>query len=264
MQKDSLIGEFGELKYDIHPGGSKVLLAFHGFGQDNTSLLPCIEKLKFKYTIYSFRHFFHGSVWNFKDKPLTKSLWEKIIRELLLKHRIDSFELLGFSLGAKVALNTLELFISKVHRVHLLAPDGIQTSVWYNLATYPGIFRYFFRSMIVQPKRFYSILHGLHRFRLVDNGLLRFAASQMNTASKRHRVYYSWVVYKRLNVDRGALIELMNTSQCEVTFWLGRYDKVIQRKGIESFAKQLNKKSLKILECGHSNLINKVALELKI
>ncbi|MEM9298302.1 MAG: alpha/beta hydrolase [Bacteroidota bacterium] len=262
MPKDSLIGEFGELKYHIHTGGSKVLLAFHGFGQDDTALLPCIEKLKFEYTVYSFRHFFHGSIWNFKDKPLTKGLWKKIIEELLSKHNIDSFELLGFSLGAKVALSTLELFVKKVRKVHLLAPDGIQTNVWYNLATYPSIFRYYFRSMIVQPKRFYSILNGLHRFHLVDNSLLRFAASQMDTASKRHRVYYSWIVYKKLNVNRYTLIELMNQSQCQVAFWLGRYDKVILRKGIESFANQLDKKSLRVLECGHSNLINKVALEL--
>lgn len=263
MSKDSLIGNFGELNYHIHLGGKKVLLAFHGFGQDHTALIPCIEQLQHEYTVYSFNHFFHGSIWNYKDQPLTKELWQKIINQLLIKHHIVSFDLIGFSLGAKIALATYEIFHGRVSKLHILAPDGIQTSVWYNLATYPIIFRRYFKSMIVQPKRFNSIVNGLNRLGLVDRGLLRFASNQMNTASRRHRVYYTWIVYKELKVDREALIEQMNRNHCEVIFWIGKYDKVILQKGIESFAKQLNNKLIKILESGHNELINKVAAELK-
>ncbi|MEM8567411.1 MAG: alpha/beta hydrolase [Bacteroidota bacterium] len=262
MQKSKVTGNFGELSYLIYPGGQKTLFAFHGFGQRATDLEPIIQKLRTEYTTYSFSHFFHGSSWHFRDTPLKLILWQEIINFVLKKHSIKTFDLLGFSLGAKVALASFELFPDKVKKMYLLAPDGIDTNVWYNLATYPNIFRRYFKSMIVHPKRFYSILNGLYRLGLLDKGLMRFAASQMNTASKRHRVYFSWVIYKDFKSSRPALAKLVNDHNCELNIWLGKYDRVILRKGIESFTKRIHGARVTILESGHNDLINKVAFEL--
>ncbi|MEM7107533.1 MAG: alpha/beta fold hydrolase [Bacteroidota bacterium] len=262
MQKGKVTGNFGELNYSIYPGGSKALFAFHGFGQKAGDLEPVIKQLRREYTTYSFNHFFHGSKWIFKNQPLKKLLWKDILKKVIQKHRIDTFDMLGFSLGAKIALTSFELFPDKVKKMHLLAPDGIETNIWYNLATYPSIFRRYFKSMIVHPKRFYSIINGLNQLGLVDKGLMRFATSQMDTASKRHRVYFSWIVYKDFKSPTASLTQRINERTCELNFWLGKYDRVISKKGIESFAQGLREVKLTTLDCGHNDLINKVAFAL--
>ena len=60
MKTSKISGYYGELNYSIHPGGGKILLAFHGFGQNNSALLPVIGALSNEYAIYAFNHFFHG------------------------------------------------------------------------------------------------------------------------------------------------------------------------------------------------------------
>ncbi|MEM9859221.1 MAG: alpha/beta hydrolase [Bacteroidota bacterium] len=262
MQKSKISGSFGELTYNIHQGGKEILLAFHGFGQNGEALLPLIQSLLPDYTIFSFNLFFHGSIWKLRDKPLEKNVWEEILNSFFTKHNIGTFTLLGFSLGAKISLVTYTLFPDRVSRMVLLAPDGISTNLWYNLATYPHFFRDYFKSMIVQPKRFYSILNALTRMNLVDRGLIRFAANQMNTASKRHKVYYSWVVYRRFQLSQKELILLANKSNCKFTFWLGTYDKVITKERIQSFAQKLPNSEVRVLDCGHNDLIQKAAYAL--
>jgi len=42
------------------------------------------------------------------------------------KEKIELFAVVGFSLGGKFALATLEAFTDKVTKVVLLAPDGIK------------------------------------------------------------------------------------------------------------------------------------------
>lgn len=100
--------------------GNRPLLMFHGYGQD-ASVFKHIEG-------YSIELFFHGnSIWNKGEEPLEKSEWKDIIDEFLNKNNITTFSVLGFSMGGKFALATLEAFPGRVKEIILLAPDGVQT-----------------------------------------------------------------------------------------------------------------------------------------
>ena len=81
--------------------------------------------------------------------------------------------------------------------------------------------------MINHPDRFLSISKTLHRFGIIDKSILRFAEYQMNTTEKRERVYYSWVVFRKLRFDIASLATLANQHAIPVTIIVGKYDKVI-------------------------------------
>jgi pimeloyl-ACP methyl ester carboxylesterase len=245
------------LHYAKAGNGSKHLLLFHGFGQDLNVFEYLTHSLAQEYTFYIFDLYFHGkSKWNKGEQTLEKQDWKEIIKIFLEENKIDNFSLTGFSLGGKFALATLEAFPNKTNEIFLIAPDGIHTSFWYSIATYPVAFRKLFRSMIFHPERFLSITKFLNKLRLADHGLIKFAEYQMNSEEKRSRVYYSWVVFRHFNFDLKKIASLINTHNIELTLIAGKYDKVIMPENMNRFLRLISNYRFEILESGHTGLIN--------
>jgi pimeloyl-ACP methyl ester carboxylesterase len=246
-----------KLYYNKYGSGEKSILLFHGFGQTHQMFQSWIEAFQNDYTLYAFDLYFHGeSVWASRE-PLEKSDWKNILEQFVRQEQLARFEVAGFSMGGKFALATLELFPERVEKMYLLAPDGIKTSFWYSLATYPIATRYFFKGMILHPNRLHSLAKMLRAFRLVDSGLLRFAEYQMNSEEKRRRVYCSWVYFRHLKFDLDKITSLLNQKEIPLTMMVGKFDKVIQAKNMEGFLFRIKNKEYKILEAGHNDLIAK-------
>lgn len=245
------------LHYVKAGNGKEPLLVFHGFGQDHTLYVPLLKSLSPRYTLYIIDLFFHGkSEWNEGERPLEKTTWASIVDVLLQDQRIDRFSILAYSLGGKFALATVEAFPTRIQKIFLLAPDGIKTSFWYSMATYPKIFRSIFKSMIFRHERFLWIAGKLNQSNLVDKGLIRFADYQMNSEAKRKRVYYSWVVFRRMSFDLKKVARLVNDNNIRLTMIVGKYDKVIRPENMSRLLKHVRNYKLEVLESGHTGLIH--------
>ncbi len=240
--------------------GKENLLLFHGFGQDHQAFKKLEGQLQEQYTIYAFDIFFHGqSQWNNGEQPLQKPFWKDLLTEFLTQHKIKSFSLLGFSMGGKFALASLEAFPEKTEHIILLAPDGIKTNFWYSLATYPTAFRHLFKSMINHPKRFKAVESFAVSVGLIDKGILRFAESQMDTPEKRERVYFAWVVFRHLKFEMKYIAKIINLNKVKITMIVGKYDKIITPKNMYRLLKELDDHKLEILETGHNGVIEESA-----
>jgi pimeloyl-ACP methyl ester carboxylesterase len=244
------------LSYQQSGQGEKALLLFHGFGQHHRAFAELSEALGQHYTLYAFDLFFHGnSQWNDGEIPLEKAMWKEIIEHFLNEPKIQKFSVLGFSLGGKFALATLELFPEQIEHIFLLAPDGVKTNFWYSLATYPLLLRQFFKSMILKPGRLHAITSMLHTLRVVDHGLLRFAESQMDTQEKRERVYYSWVVFRHLHFDMRKIAGLIKDHDILLTMIIGKHDKIITTRNMQWLLRHLHDYQLETLDTGHNGVI---------
>jgi len=235
----------------------KNLLLFHGFGQDHQAFRKIEDSLKTSYTIFSFDIFFHGlSQWKKGEEPLEKIFWKELLSEFLRENEIESFSLLGFSMGGKFVFASLEAFPERTERIFLLAPDGIKTNFWYSLATYPIAFRSIFKSMIELPQRFKAIENFAVRVRLIDKGIVRFIESQMDTSEKRSRVYHSWVVFRHLKFDMATIASMINSNTINTTVLVGKYDKIITAGNMALLLNKLDTYTFEILETGHNGLIH--------
>ena len=244
------------LAYQQSGNGTEPLLLFHGFGQNHSAFAPLFDSLTKYYTFYSFDLFFHGhSQWPFGERPLSKEFWHDMLSQFLLENKIGKFSLLGFSLGAKFALASFEAFPSRVNKVYLIAPDGIRTSTWYSLATYPIVLRALFKSMIARPGLFSSIAKMARTLNLIDKKVLRFGESQMQTEENRSRVYYSWVVFRHLHFDQRKLAALLNSNRVFVTILIGQFDTIITAENMQGFITKVPQATLQILSTGHNGLI---------
>ncbi len=251
------------LHYGKAGAGLVPVLMFHGFGQHHRVFESWVEALGHQYTLYSFDLFFHGqSHWHSRE-ALEKTDWQEIMTLFFKQESITDFELVGFSMGGKFALATLELFPTKVKKITLLAPDGIKASFWYRLATYPVATRYLFKTMISHPGRLRALAYITRALRLVDTRLLRFAEHQMSTEEKRNRVYQSWVYFRHLQFNQNNIAGIINRNRISFTLWMGRHDHVIRERDMEPFLKLIEEKEFRILNAGHYDLITRVAAAIK-
>ncbi|MEJ7646713.1 MAG: alpha/beta hydrolase [Chryseolinea sp.] len=244
------------LHYEVVGTGNKPLLLFHGFGQDRSIFKNLVLPLSTHYTIYSFDLFFHGhSVWLQGDRPLEKSTWREFIIKFTTAEKLNEFSIAGFSLGARFALATFELFPAMTAKIFLLAPDGIHENVWYRVATQSYIARRFFKGMVYDYTRFVKVLEMLRKSGLVNEKLAQFAGHQMNSEFRRKRVYYSWVVFRKLKFNKKKLADLFNTQHTPVIIILGKYDHVIRPEDLEGFLNSLQTVRKEIVPTGHHGLI---------
>jgi pimeloyl-ACP methyl ester carboxylesterase len=247
------------LGYTKSGTGSENLLLFHGFGQDHSIFNTTIPTISERFTIYSFDLFFHGkSKWLLDETPLSKQRWTEIIGQFLDENKMSNFSLAGFSLGGKFVFATLEAFPAKIKSIFLLAPDGVKTSLWYSLATYPIALRSLFKSMILKPHRFGWVAKLANALGLVDKGIIRFAQAQMDTEEKRGRVYYSWVVFRLLKFDMAEIADLINSNKIRLTIIIGKFDKIITAKNMNGLTRLVNERELKILDSGHNGLVGQL------
>lgn len=238
--------------------GKKNLILFHGFGQDHRVFQNWVSALHDEYTCYAFDLYFHGSsAWPGRN-ALEKEDWQKIMQQFLEQEGITQFAIAGFSMGGKFALATYESFHHQITDLILLAPDGIKTSFWYSLATYPIAIRLLFKSMILYPNRLYRVTKLLRKLHLMDAGLLRFAESQMNTEEKRRRVYFSWVYFRHLKFNTDQIADLINQHEINFTLITGKHDKVITTQNMAGFLKRIKRKQALEIKSGHNDLIDRV------
>lgn len=253
-----------DLHYGLYPGGPNTLLAFHGFGQTQQYYSSLAASLQKDYTVYSFDLFYHGrSHWPDSDHPLTKTFWKEMLDTFLKEQHIDRFSLVGFSLGGKFVLTTLESFPERTTEIMFIAPDGIRTSFWYSFATYPGWARRYFRKVVEEPESLFRLMNLFRRLQIVDAGILRFAEYQMGARHQRERVYNIWVMSRHLSFKMSEIARLINRHGIKVKMFLGRYDKLMTQRNMQNLLRHLKQYDLEVLERGHSMLIDDVARYLK-
>lgn len=256
MTKQLLELEQAKLYFTKTGTGERTLIAFHGFGQSSQVFHELAASLSGSYTVYLVDIFFHGnSEWGSDEQPLEKTFWNRLMKKFLDEQSIATFSALGFSMGGKFVLATLEAFPNRIKEIFLLAPDGIKTSMWYSLATYPVALRNLFKSMIKRPQRFNAIATFALRIGLIDKGILRFVESQMDTEEKRKRVYYSWVVFRYLTFSMDRIATLFNQYNIELVMILGKFDKVITPKNMNALLHQVKNHQLEIPDTGHNGVI---------
>jgi pimeloyl-ACP methyl ester carboxylesterase len=249
------------LFYERYGTGKKTMLLFHGFAQDHSAFSELVSTLDSEYTFYSFDLFFHGkSRWIQSQHPIEKHDWLLFLENFMKKEGIQSYSALGFSIGARLALVTAELFPKLISEVILVAPDGVRTNFWYGLATHSRLTRRVFKSLIHHPKRFHNILSAVTSAGLLKPQVAKFAATQMESVEQRSRVYSTWVALRKLKVDWETLA---TASVQRFTVILGNRDRIITLRSLQPVLSKLPRCTVVILNAGHGQLLKNLPRELE-
>lgn len=256
--------DFGRsrLAYRTFGSGRAVLLAFHGFGQSSQSYEPVGQLIGDQFTVLAIDHFHHGISQYGDGQLLTKTSWQRLIGAFLKAQNINRFSLMGFSLGGRFALATVEAFADRLDQLILIAPDGITRSLWYRLATGSGVGRWLFRFVLRHLSMFNWIGHSLTRIRLLNRTAMRFAEISLGTPEQRRLVYQTWTQFRFITPDLETVSARLNHESIRVRFFTGAFDRIVPGHYVLPLTKRLQRYELTVLKTGHNHLIEMTAGQL--
>lgn len=235
--------------------GNKVVIWFHGFGQQHQVFDKILNSLQGDYTHYSFDLFFHGNSRWVSDSPIARKDLHELFQQFLTEHNIISFSVVAFSIGCRFAFALTERFPDRIQNLVLLAPDGIQFRFWYWLATYPAFSRKIFQRIVTRPTFWHRLLSFLEITHLIDKKLLRFAQRQMDGQQKREQVYNTWVNFRHLETNARALSRLAIANRFSLTLIAGSRDRLVPASLVEKLKRSIPTAQLHVFDTNHNDLI---------
>lgn len=256
-------GEF-KLEYFTYGTGAIPLLAFHGFGRHASDFKVFEELYGEKYTMYAFNLFHHGNSAYPKERveqnTFTKSEFTHLFSHFFESQNINQLAVMGYSLGGKIALMFTEIFPEKVKSLWLFAPDGIKKNFWYFVASNTAVGRSVYKYFLENPKLFFSMVNGMHKTKIINDKIKKFAMNNMNEKEKRELVYKVWLTFKDTNPNIKLCIQNIMKFNIPVYQFFGKNDKVIKPKLGHWFSSKINQKeNLHVLQAGHTLLTTKTA-----
>lgn len=243
--------EFGE--------GRSVVFAMHGFGREAEDFRPFIPMLREDERIVAINLFQHAqSKWP-NNRTLLESLSPeehvKVVSAFAKHLNIQTFSLLGYSLGGKVALMTFELMPEQVDRVLLIAPDGLKINLFYRFLVNTSLGRALYKQVMNKPAVLFKTADFAKSAGIINGKLHRFVYVHMDTFEKRKLVYETWLIYRHFVPDLKKIAQHANRKKVHFKMILGTHDSVIKVKDGKRFAALLNQEgSLTELTTGHQLL----------
>lgn len=237
--------------------GEKLLLCFHGFGEEAGSFMSLALRLQHQYTIIAMDLPLHGQTnWNEGLRCTTADIVHMIDKVPALHNR--SFSLAGFSMGGRVALAVYEQIPRRVQQLVLLAPDGLKTNFWYWLATQTAIGNRLFRHLMKNPEPFFAVTGMLKNMHMINMGVYHYVTQYLKQEDMRSRLYNIWTTMRKIRPRSAIIQSLISGHKTPVVFIYGRYDRVIRYTTGLAFKKRAGDCcTLHILPCGHRVLQEK-------
>jgi pimeloyl-ACP methyl ester carboxylesterase len=259
--------EHGKLFYNKTGNGgvkNKTLLLFHGVGQDHTIFNSLVRHVQDAYSCYTFDLFFHGqSEWKGPDTPLTKQEWKKSLNRFFEQERIDSFDVLGYSIGGRLALATVEAFPEKTDNLYMIAGEGLRKSFWYSWATHPVFGQRLFRRITKNPSLLITILKVAQSIRIIPATTVALAITQLKSSEKRMQVYGAWILLSKLEVNASVLNATAEQYGVTLHFLFGAIDEIMSPSHAKAIQKQIPRARIDVVNTSHAGLIRNLSNYLK-
>jgi len=247
------------IHYSSWGSGSRILFAFHGYGESAASFAFLERSLGRDFTIIALDMPFHGETeWQepqlFFDPRDLVALLESIAAGF--SHRMPlQWDLLGYSMGGRVALQILGLAPQRIGRLVLLAPDGLFVNPWYALATRTAAGNRFFRWTMKRPAWLFLLMRTGNRLGLVNPSLYKFAAHYIDDDAVRDALYTRWTVMRGFRPRLGLIAGLIREQEIPVVLLYGSYDRIIRSRRAEPFLRRITPFGrLELLPAGHALL----------
>ncbi|HLO72097.1 MAG TPA: alpha/beta hydrolase [Flavipsychrobacter sp.] len=232
--------------------GSKLLLAFHGYGNSADMFMPFAAHLS-EYTIVSIDLPHHGnSSWP-ESLHLTEQHLTDLVLQLFQQYSCDSISLMGYSMGGRVCLKIAELMPDKIDKIILLASDGLTFNTFYYFVTRTTPGRYLFRSFLSSPNRYMPVINWARKRNMIDASRHKFAMQYLNEAQERHFLLKVWPCMSLLIPDYKKLKTEITQHNIHISVYMGKFDKVIPVNLAERFKEALSNANIElhILNKGH-------------
>lgn len=228
--------------------GSNLLLAFHGVGNSAKLFKSLAENLAGTHTILAVDLPGHGQT-SWSDSSFTEDDLMAIVYSIKLHYEVNHLELLGYSLGGKLALTVAQYKPLWISALYLLAPDGIKKNFWYNFATRNPIGKRLFSWALSHPKTFLKMAEVLKKARLLSDNYFLTARKVLSRPASIDVIRRVWPLYSAIPVP-GAFFTF-NNAHIPLHLICGKHDRIFAHQFYKTYIKRFKNGHLHLLDTGH-------------
>ncbi|MFD0766074.1 alpha/beta fold hydrolase [Mucilaginibacter lutimaris] len=247
----------GKKHYHEYGTGNKPLLAFHGYGMTGRQFHVLERSILKEYHVYGFDHFFHGESklngWTEQQiiagmpKPIVKAYMDEWFKQ----HGRQRFSVLGYSIGANIALILVEEYADLIDTMILMAPDGLSVYKGFHFLTHRPIGKYLFKHVTKSKWLAPTLLKSLKKIKFIDESLYQIAYNEIDTEQKRQDVYYTLNLIRLLKPDTTKIVQLINKYNIKCRLIFGKYDNLFPMKAAQPFIDKLPNAEVYEVNMGH-------------
>jgi pimeloyl-ACP methyl ester carboxylesterase len=219
-----------DLHYRTYGNGPIHFLCFHGFSRSGGDFWFLGNALGRSCTFHAFDLYFHGSSLGDPkraDEPFTPeelSAYFTAFADSLGQKKIN---VLGYSLGGRMALSLLERMPDRIDQAYLVAPDGLKMRPWYRGLAASAIGRSLYKRFVDKPQQFHKLVQGLRKMNVVNDRMVEFVMRHTQARERRQLLHDVWLSYRLIEPDlRKVALNLME-HDIHAHLFFGEHDRVI-------------------------------------
>lgn len=249
--------------YFVWGSGSRIIFAFHGYGETASTFGFIGEALPGGFMLIAIDLPLHGRTEWKEGLSFTDAQLFEMMTMIAALHGVGAhplplhpWRLLGYSMGGRIALQLFENHAESFDKLILLAPDGLKVNFWYRVATGTAAGNLLFRWTMRRPGWLFLLLRLCHWLRFVNPSIYKFAVHYIDDQRVRQELYTRWTVMRCFRPRLGVIAGIIRRGAVPVCLVYGRYDRIIRwergerfrNRGIGGFCQ------LVLLETGHQLL----------
>lgn len=249
--------DIGTVHFHEYGSGSRPLLAFHGYGMTGKQFHVLEQTILKGYYVHGFDHFFHGQSqlngWSEKQimAGMSKDMVRLYMEAWFAQYGRQRFSVMGYSIGANLALIIVEEYAHLIDDVILMAPDGLSVYKGFHFLMHNNMGRFFFRWATKSKWLAPTMLKTVKRLGMIDQSLYTIAYNEIDTPKKRQDVYYTLNLIKQLQPDTGKLVQIINEREIKCLFVFGKEDLLFPKSAAMPFISGLNNAEVHEVPMGH-------------
>ncbi|MCH2083671.1 MAG: alpha/beta hydrolase [Saprospiraceae bacterium] len=239
----------GEWNYYRWGSGETLLVALHGFARNALLFEKLGPEVAKQYTMIALDLPFHGQTqWTDLYKPEDIQYF---ITEVLKNEQHSQFELIGFSLGGRIALKLLPQMAKQIQKLHLIAPDGLNTSFAWLVNSMPTNAKKRLAKLVDPPKSILQLARSLHRANLLDRWTIRYLERQLGSTENRYRLFQTWIALKHFSLQLSTVKKDLSAFAKPIALYWGKNDQVVPFGKIIDQLSVLSNVEIYLLDGGH-------------
>ena len=231
--------------------GSRVLLAFHGYGERAIVFSVFEQSLGSDYTILSFDLPHHGSSSWPEGVALSEQHLTQLVQEVLRLYGVEQVSLMGYSIGGRVCMGMVAASADKIDRLLLLAADGLAINYNYYFFARTVMGKWLLRAALMRPSMSTTLIEAMRTIRVLPVTQYRLAMGTMQHKHSRQLLLHAWPALRQLVYSPAVLRRIINAHNLRLTLVMGRYDRVLPPKLATNFAKGIPTATVQVLDKGH-------------
>jgi pimeloyl-ACP methyl ester carboxylesterase len=246
-----------EIHFYVRGNTKQYLICFYGYGQNATVFDELAAYLKDTHTLLIVDLPFHGANMHNKGFEWTAAHTNALTTYFKKQFNIESYSLLAYSIGARIALSIFEQDFTAIEKIYLLAPDGVFNSRFFKFITRNRLGKGLMYSFIHFPHIVFGIINLLAFTHILDAASKRLYMSTTHSQLKRRRLANFWNCVHQLNLSKELKSYLLQfpTAQEKILLFYGIHDPIINKKQLLKSLDAFSNIQKNPLPCGH-NIFN--------